>query len=173
MTIVKRRGKWGVKVYERGTQRWVGTFDTFKGAKRAERDAMDAQRDAGETCASLAQRWPSEAAQLRGWRESTPRQYEQMLRPFVAMFGESDLEGVDRQAAKRFARQYPASVRFAQAMFADALKDGLVSSNPFLGLRPPRGHGRRDITALSEQELRELADTALEVHFDSAPRSGR
>jgi hypothetical protein len=40
MAIVRRNNRYGVKVYVVGEgQRWVGTFDTLREAKRAEREA--------------------------------------------------------------------------------------------------------------------------------------
>jgi integrase len=47
---------------------------------------------------------------------------------------------------------------------ADALRDGLVGANPFSALRIPVPEGRRRITALTESEVKALADEALEVH---------
>jgi integrase len=49
-------------------------------------------------------------------------------------------------------------------MYADALRDGIVTANPFAGLRIPQPQGRRRLDVLSEAEVLSLADKALEVH---------
>jgi hypothetical protein len=46
-------------------------------------------------------------------------------------------------------------------MFADALRDGLVTVNVFAQLRLPRSRGRKDIVALTEAEVTALAELAL------------
>jgi hypothetical protein len=38
-------------------------------------------------------------------------------------------------------------------MFADALRDGLTTQNPFTGLRLETPKGRKDLTALTEEEI--------------------
>jgi hypothetical protein len=45
-------------------------------------------------------------------------------------------------------------------MFGDAVRDGLIVTNPFAGLRLETPRGRKDLTALAELEIRELADMA-------------
>ena len=67
MAIIRRDGKYGVRVYDRRAQgqRWVGTFDRLKDAKRAEADATDAQRPVATrtlTVARWVERWLNDYA---------------------------------------------------------------------------------------------------------------
>ncbi|MEK6273704.1 MAG: site-specific integrase [Actinomycetota bacterium] len=55
-------------------------------------------------------------------------------------------------------------------MFNDAINDGLhPGPNPFANLRLEQPRGRKDLTALKEDELHQLADVALRVHGDYGP----
>jgi integrase len=52
----------------------------------------------------------------------------------------------------------------------DAIRDKVIPGpNPIQGLRPPRGAGRRGRPVLSEQQLHDLANAALEVHASYGP----
>ena len=46
-------------------------------------------------------------------------------------------------------------------MFADAHRDGLIAANPFTNLRLETPKGRKDLDALTEHEIAELADAAV------------
>jgi integrase len=51
-------------------------------------------------------------------------------------------------------------------MWADAQRDGLCQHNAFTNLRLETPKGRKDITALTEPEIRRLAEVAREQHGD-------
>jgi integrase len=59
-------------------------------------------------------------------------------------------------------KQLPA----VRAMFGDAVRDGLIPTNPFSGLRLPGGEGRKHIVALTEPDLVALADLALDPRME-------
>jgi integrase len=55
-------------------------------------------------------------------------------------------------------------------MLNDAINDGLhPGPNPFANLRLEQPRGRKDLTALKQDELHQLADVALMVHGDYGP----
>jgi len=55
-------------------------------------------------------------------------------------------------------------------MFNDAINEGLhPGPNPFANMRLEQSRGRKDLTALTETELHELADCALDVHDGYGP----
>ena len=58
-------------------------------------------------------------------------------------------------------------------MFGDAVRDGLIVTNPFAGLRLETPRGRKDLTALTEPEIRELADMAARVWGDYGDEPAR
>lgn len=78
---------------------------------------------------------------------------------------------VDRLAARPWALTQPQSnVRAVRAMLNDAINDGLhPGPNPFANLRLEQPRGRKDLDALTETELRELAERAGVVHGDYGP----
>jgi integrase len=165
--IVKRGKRWGVRVYGGGRQRWVGTFNTLREAKRAEREASSApMRGGSEMCDEFVARWlrdyPRPSAGTRALNAS-------MVKPFANDFTGIPLDAVDRPRARAWAREHPASVRYVQTMFADAVRDEILTVNPWVGMRPPRSRGRRDLRVLTEAQLHELADVALEVHDEYGP----
>jgi integrase len=51
-------------------------------------------------------------------------------------------------------------------MWADAVRDGICELNPWTNLRLETPKGRKDIGALTEQEIAELADLAAELSRD-------
>ncbi len=56
-------------------------------------------------------------------------------------------------------------------MFADAARDGLIASNPFTNLRLETPKGRKDLDALTEPEICDLAD-AVRRSVSTAASSG-
>jgi integrase len=169
--IVKRGSSYGVSVYDPALKRkrWIGTFPTKAEAKEAEREASR-RRGVGSrvTCGEFAERWlreyPREAA-------ATRRNYSYGLRRFVSDFGPVRLSNLDRPSARAWALQQPQSnVRAIRAMLNDAINDGLhPGPNPFANLRLEQPRGRKDLTALRQDELHELADTALAVLAEYGP----
>ena len=59
---------------------------------------------------------------------------------------------------ERLAARHRAAV--ARTMWADAVRDGICDLNPWTNLRLETPKGRKDIDALTEQEIAELADLA-------------
>jgi integrase len=169
--IVKRGSSYGVSVYDAGLKRkrWVGTFATRREAKEAERAAR-ARRGAGSnvSCAEFASRWLVEYARPAA---ATRRNYGYAIQSFVADFGNARLADLDRPSARAWALAQPQSrVRAVRAMLNDAINDGLhAGPNPFANLRMEQPRGRKDLVALTEQELHVLADLALSVHGDYGP----
>ncbi|MBA2504663.1 MAG: nucleotidyltransferase domain-containing protein [Thermoleophilaceae bacterium] len=94
---------------------------------------------------------------------------QERLGRFLAEFAERRVESVTAVEAERWAAsnsRYDAE----RAMFADARADGLVAVNPFSGLSVERRDARRHPPLrLTEAELTELIETAVEVH----PRHGQ
>lgn len=166
--IFKRGKSYGVKVYVGGRQKWVGTFKTRRDARDAEREALRrpvSPRE--ETCDSFATRWvvdyPRPAA-------ATRRTHKYALRTFIRDFAGVRLSEVDRPTARAWAlRQPKGNVYVVRAMFGDAVRDGLAPSNPFSNLRIGQSRGRRDLVALTEAELEELAQCAVQVHGPYGP----
>ena len=62
------------------------------------------------------------------------------------------------------------NVRIVRAMFTDAIDDQLhPGPNPFANLRLEQSRGRKDLIALTEDELTELSEKALEVLGEFGP----
>jgi integrase len=169
--IVKRGSSYGVSVYDAGLKRkrWVGTFATRREAKEAERTATR-RRGSGSnvTCAEFASRWLVQYARPAA---ATRRNYGYAIQSFVVDFGNARLADLDRPRARAWALAQPHSrVRAVRAMLNDAINDGLhPGPNPFANLRMEQPRGRKDLVALTEDELHALADVALSVHGDFGP----
>lgn len=164
MSIRKRGNKFTVKIYDRktpGNQRWIGTFATEEEARDAERAAT-----AGITPAARARtvgEWST--VWLRDYARSAPatrRTYAYAAKQILADIGDVMLARIDRPTARRLARQWPTNTaRVARTMFGDAARDGLIASNPFTELRLETPKGRKDLDALTEPEIRDLAEAAF------------
>lgn len=169
--ITKRAGSYGVAVYDKalGRKRWIGTFSTLREAREAERLSASAPAARGaEDCASFADRWLRDYARASA---ATRRTYGYGLKAFSRDFAGVRLRDVDKPTARQWARSHPQSnVRIVRALFTDAINDGLhPGPNPFGNLRLEQSRGRKDLRALTEDELHELADLALDVHGDFGP----
>lgn len=165
--ILKRGDRYGVRIYRAGQQEWVGTFRTRKEAKEAERDALQRARPTrDETVAHFVERWKEQYARPRA---STNRHNAYMVKPFVASFGGVRMGDITRRQAREWALKHRSSVPVVRALFNDALDEEVVTSNPFANLRLDQGRGRRDLTALTREELDQLADAALATLDDYGP----
>lgn len=169
--ISKRSGSYGVSVYDKalGRKRWVGTFPTLREARLAERQAASAPATRGaEDCSGFAERWLRDYARAAG---ATRRTYGYGLKAFSKDFAGIRLRDVDKPTARQWARTHPQSnVRVVRAMFSDAINDGLhPGPNPFTNLRLEQSRGRKDLVALTEPQLHQLADLALTSHGDFGP----
>ena len=166
--IIKRGGRYGVRIYKAGKQEWVGTFATRRDARKAERAALDRPDISDETCAQFAERWLQDFPRARA---STRRTYEYDLKPFVAEFGQVRLGEVTRRRAREWALRHRAAAPTIRTMFNDALDEdpGIAPSNPFARLGIEQSRGRKDLDVLSSAELDELATTALRVHGRYGP----
>ena len=169
--IVPRGKSYGVSVYDPSIKRkrWVGTFPTLRDARAAEREAAS-RRSPGpsEDCRSFAERWVDDYPRAAPVTQRTNRY---AIRQFASDFVGVRLSEVDRVRARSWALQQPQSnVRVVRAMFSDAINDGLhPGPNPFANLRLEQPRGRKDLIALTEPELSELASCALRAHGSYGP----
>jgi integrase len=164
VAIRKRGRKWTAKVYDPkapGGQRWVGTFET-------EQEAIGAER-----AASIGISPSARAHTIRDWSTvwlrdyarpavSTRRNHRYAIERINADIGDLLLSRLDRPTARRLAKTWPqGTTNIARTMLGDALRDGVIGANPFSNLRLPRPKGRKDLQALTEPEIRKLADAAV------------
>jgi integrase len=170
--MIKKRGRhYGVSVYDPALKRkrWVGTFETLREAREAERDASRRRGTfARITCGEFVEWWLAEYGRPA---PATRRTYRYALVRFKEDFGHQRLAELDRVSARGWAVKQPQSnVRAARAMLNDAINDGLhPGPNPFANLRLEQPRGRKDLVAVTEAELQVLADTAVAVHGDFGP----
>ncbi len=175
MAIIRRKGKrkktrYAVKVSRSGgVQEWLGTFDTLKEAKEAERKALSKPRGYGkETCQSFARRWvkdyPRPRASTNATNANAVKKFSEDPR-----FQSLRLDDLDRRTAREWVMENPSQHSALRAMFNDAVRDELCHANPFADLRLPQSKGRKDLTPITSDELDRLCDCALEVHGDYGP----
>lgn len=167
MAILKRGDKYGVRVWDPGLgkHRWLGTYPTRKAAKEAEAAAITAPRVAGAyTVAQWAEQWQRDYARTAPYTRKT---YAYACKQITEEIGDRRLADITRPDAKQLANSWSRSTsRVARTMWADALRDGLCAHNPFTNLRLETPKGRKDITALTEPEIADLAEVARAQHGD-------
>lgn len=175
MAIIKRKSKrkktrYAVKVSRSGgVQEWLGTFDTLKEAKEAERKALSKPRGYGkETCQSFAKRWvkdyPRPRASTNATNANAVKKFSEDPR-----FQSLRLDDLDRRTAREWVMENPSQHSALRAMFNDAVRDELCHANPFANLRLPQSRGRKDLVPITSEELDQLCECALEVHGDYGP----
>jgi integrase len=152
-----------VSIYDPATKgkRWVGTYPTQRDAKRAEAEATLHQRQAGGTIAAYENRWLGLHPRKRS---STMIHYRDRLRPFVKEFGKRQLGSISKLEAREWALEHRSAHGPVRAMYADAIRDGLISENPFSNLRLQQSRGRRDLDVMSEDEVRHAIQVAGEKY---------
>jgi integrase len=172
--MAHRRGKrWVASGYDRsvGRKRYVGTFDTKREAERAEAEWRVRSQPAGrETCGDFAQRWTRDYPRPR---TSTNKHNAERVKRFAKDFRRVKLVDVDRPSARAWALKHQSNLAAVRAMFGDAMRDGLIPSNPFAELRLRGSKGRKDIAVLTEAQLHELADVALDRRMELGLDYGR
>lgn len=173
MSQFKRGDRWVAKFQYEGRQVWVagGPWKTKAEARRAEEAHREqlAGGGRGETCAEFATRW------LREWpREavSTRRLYARAAHSFAGHFGATPLTEVDRAAARAWAMRVPRNLsKVVAAMYEDARDIGLVETNPFSGLRLPKGTQLTIAPPSLEELARLLAACSVLGAYDSEFRA--
>ncbi len=159
--IIKRGNRYGVRIYVAKRQVWVGSFRTRQEARLAEREALIRVRPANdETVAEFVERWLRD---FKRPRASTNRHNAYMVKPLVAEFDTVKMSDISRRRAREWALRHRGSVPVVRAMFNDAVNEECVTTNPFANLRLDQRRGRRDLVALSETEVRDLADASLHL----------
>ena len=165
--MARRRGKrWVAEGYDRASRakRYLGTFDSKKEARDAEAEWKLRSKATGrEACDKFAARWVKDYPRDRA---STNKHNGERVKAFARDFKGVRLSELDRPAARAWALTHRSHVPAVRAMFSDALRDGLVSENPFTNLRLPGSRGRKDIVALTETELLALADLTLDPRME-------
>lgn len=150
---VQRRGKvYGVAVYDPATKRrrWIGTFATRKEAVKAEAQAHLSRRQGGGTVAAYAARWLVLHPRKRS---STMAHYRERLRPILKEFGAAQLGDISRVHAREWAVDHRSAHPVVRAMYADAIRDGLIDQNPFANMRLQQSKGRRDLDVMSVEQV--------------------
>lgn len=159
--MARRRGsRWTASGYSRALGRKIhlGTFATRREAEQAEaRHKLQGRPTGQETCDAFAARWTRDYPRPR---ESTNVTNAQGVKRFSRDFAGVKLADVDRPAARAWIVKHPSNLNAVRSMFGDARRDGLIEHNPFSDLRLPQSRGRRDIVALTEAQLRDVADRA-------------
>lgn len=181
--VYERNGSYYVPIWERDAdgkagKRWHGPncngvcshepIRDLSSARDAKRDLEKVKRKQvrgrkDETVKSWRERWmevfPRKA-------ESTMIHNEERTRSFERDFGSRSLRSLenDRETLRAWALANASCVRPVRAMLNDAIKIGLLDTNPFSNLQLEQSRGRSDITVLTIDELEMLAQVALEVH---------
>jgi integrase len=167
MSVFKRTGargtRWAVKVTVKDEQIWGGTFATQRDAKKEAELLLRARPSDNETCRDFTNRWVTLPHYQRP-RAATNTQNRQAVTKFSEDFGDLPLRAVTRKRAMDWAVKHPSRHAAVRAMFNDAMNEDLIPTNPFANLRIRQSRGRRDITALTEGQVAELATTAKRVH---------
>lgn len=96
---------------------------------------------------------------------ATQQVYAQAVKSITRAIGGLRLDDLDRPSARRLANGWPRNTTaVARTMWEDARRDGICQENPWSNLRLRQSRGRKDIVALTEGEVHELADVAEAAH---------
>lgn len=160
MTIIPRGKRWGVKAWDRGQRKyvWLGTFDTREQAEQAGRDAGAKYDPASPLVSDWGRVWLSDYARRAA---ATRMVYRQAVNRITKDLGALRLDEVTRRVAREKALVWPRNTSaVARTMWADAKRDEVCAENPWTNMRLQQSRGRKDIHALTEAQVLELAGLA-------------
>jgi integrase len=163
---IKRRGKkWTARPWVPGRGHiWAGTHDSEHEALQAALRKIEEERRlpaTKETVATFCARWIRDYPRNK---ESTNDRYRADAARFAKAHGSHKLHEIDKPTALAYVQKHPHDHAALRAMYGDAEREGLALRNPFSNLRIGKGRGRRDIVAVTPEELDRLADLALASH---------
>jgi integrase len=181
---VKKRGKrWQARPYFPGVgHKWAGTHDTkdeaieAAEAKVAEFTTRPPRQETIWSFFCGIPDGPPKDQRVRVLRDyprakdSTNDSYEGIARRFAERVDPDDKRKLDEYTvpeALAYGRKYPADIYPLRAMFGDARREGLLRRDqdlPFSALGISKGRGRKDIVAITEEELDLLIEIAYEEH---------
>ena len=158
-------GGWG-RVYDpvTKTKRWLGTVETRREALDLEANwRTKAKGTSRETCERFASDGPLTTRDPVSRRTCiTPSAFKCSPRTSRAS---SSATSIARLLVP-WAQKHQGSLPAVRAMFSDAVRDGLVASNPFANLRRPAWLGGPEAPPGNETELGTVADLALDPRME-------
>ena len=95
--------------------------------------------------------------------ETTLKHNRDAISVFVDTFANRKLREIEPSDARDFVAEFPWRARSVKAMFADAVRDGKLTHNPFDGISVKTGQGRKHISPLTMGEIERLAQIATDT----------
>ena len=127
----------------------LGHFRIRADAEAAEEKAVAIEQAGGECAAVFADKWITEFPRPSA---GSNRVMSYNIRRFARDFGERQLGEVTPREARAWTQAFPSSATFARALYEDAISIGLVTDNPFRGVRIPSSK-RNDLHLPSQADL--------------------
>ena len=176
--VLPRGDRWISRPYISGVgQKWGGTFDTPEEAEERSKELIGehaTRPPKQETIHSFCGRWVRDFPRPKG---STNDKYKAEAKRFAAEADPNDRRrlheyGVTEALAYGRKHGEPA-ISILRAMFGDARREGLLrkdAENPFSSLGIAKGRGRKDLVAITEDELDLICEIIYDAHSkDFAP----
>lgn len=176
MASRKRNGRWGARVYDASTHRyiWLGTFNRKKDAESKEREVR-LQMQAGTyqppkpvTFAEFVERWLATVTV----RESSLADYRNTCRHLVAYLGDRRLSSITTEDLEAFVADFSAThapnttrkaVTRLRQIFRRAVAWRYITTDPTREIaNVPRGRTLRQIQVLSPDQVADLIEAAPE-----------
>lgn len=133
--VIPRGGRFGARVVENGSQRWVGTFDTREEAGAAIEAAKEVQ-GRPVTVGEWARQWERVPGKDGPRTAATVRHNARMVAAFVESCGGHELGKVPATVLLELIASSPGRARYVRTMFEDAKRFRLLEENPLAGLVP-------------------------------------
>ena len=116
------------------------------------------------TVRDFAERWLTDYPRRKQSTNERLAENVQALMRLCPGLGARPLYSIKRNHAFHYAKQHSWLYPTLRAMFGDAVREGLIETNPFSNLRIKRSRGRKDILPLTNEEVARLAAAAQALH---------
>jgi integrase len=161
---VKKRGDkwvWQGRIAKR--KYWISGTTKREVEEKVARLVLERRAGTSPTCDEFAATWVQRFPRAK---DATNINNAQLVAKFARDFAGVRMDDITRRQAYDWSVRHPSRWKAVRAMFSDAVRVEECASNPFTNMRLRESRGRRDLPALTELEVAQLAQHARDTWGD-------
>lgn len=163
MNVRKRGDKWVWQGRINKRKYWISAATKREVEDKVARLFLERRNNTSPTCDEFAATWIQRFPRAK---DSTNINNQQLVAKFATDFEGVPMSDVTRRQAYDWSVRHPSRWKAVRAMFSDAVRVEECAANPFTNMRLRESRGRRDLPALTEPEVEQLAQHARDTWKD-------